>query len=424
MIDRSIGPKITTLKHIHIPDIEQLKLDNGLKVDLINAGSQDIIKIELIHQAGRSAESTKMASRLCAASLKEGTQEFSGNDIAEKLDFYGATLSSRSGMDSAGVVLYTLRKYLDKALPIFHSVATKPAFNEKEIEKIKKSGAERLQIQLSKNDVLAYRKVTEELFGADHPYGYNSTPQQYLDASIESLKNHFQTCYNTDDSRLVISGKIKQEDITLINSTVGQIGLKPNKEKAWTLSKNNTATLVHEEGTNTHQMAIRMGKKLFTRGHKDYPGMYVLNCILGGYFGSRLMKTIREEKGYTYGVYSVIDTMRHEGYFYISTEVSNELTKATIAAIREEIVKLQNDLVGQAELDTVKNYIMGNLMTMVDGPFKTSELLKTISVAGLDMSYFKRFTQQIRNISAQELLHLSQQYLDPESLCYVTAGKN
>ena len=173
---------------------------------------------------------------------------------------------------------------------------------------------------------------------------------------------------------------------------------------------------------NTHQSSIRIGRKLFSRHHPDYKGLFVLNTILGGYFGSRLMANLREEKGYTYNIHSSLDAMRYDGYFYIGTEVGTQHTSATLEQIYLEMQKLQDTPISTDELEMVRNYLMGNFLTMLDGPFNVSEVAKTLVSDHIPLSFFESLVRTVQEIQAEELQLLAQKYLNKEEMWEVIVG--
>ncbi|MEM9822073.1 MAG: insulinase family protein, partial [Bacteroidota bacterium] len=170
------------------------------------------------------------------------------------------------------------------------------------------------------------------------------------------------------------------------------------------------------------QTAIRIGSKIFNKKHPDYPGLFVLNTILGGYFGSRLMTNIREDKGYTYNIFSTLDTMISDGYFYIGTEVGNEFVEPTMTEIYGEIERLQNEAVEEGELQMVRNYLLGNLLTNLDGPFNVADVIKSLILDDLPFSEFDQMVHRIKTIESDELRRLAQKYLQKDQLWELIVG--
>jgi predicted Zn-dependent peptidase len=171
------------------------------------------------------------------------------------------------------------------------------------------------------------------------------------------------------------------------------------------------------------QTAIRIGKRLFTKTHPDYCSITVLNTLLGGYFGSRLMSNIREDKGYTYGISSGIVSMKEGGYFIISTEVGSEVCDPAIHEIYREIGKLRTELVPLEELNLVKNYMLGSFLRSIDGAFAQIERFIAVEEYGLGLDFYRQYVDTIRSIDVKRLRDLANQYLQEDSFVELTAGK-
>ena len=161
---------------------------------------------------------------------------------------------------------------------------------------------------------------------------------------------------------------------------------------------------------------------MYNRKHPDYVGAFVLNTIFGGYFGSRLMSVVREEKGYTYNISSMLDAFRSDGCFHIGTEVSPEFVEPTLTCIYEEMDKLKNDLVGEEELKMVRRYLLGNMLTRLDGAFNTSDAIRTLTMDGVPLEQFSEMVQTIKNITAQEIRDLAQKLFVKEKMWEVVVG--
>ena len=180
----------------------------------------------------------------------------------------------------------------------------------------------------------------------------------------------------------------------------------------------------HINSNNRYQTSIKTGRKLINRKHSDYPSLFLLNTILGGYFGSRLMTTIREEKGYTYNIYSTLDPLKNDGYFYVGTEVDNEFVSPTLEAIKSEMNNLKSEIIPPQELSMVKNYLSGNFLSLLDGPFAIGSILRTLTSDDLDLNYFQSFYQKIQETTSDDLLDLANKYWDFNNFTTVIVGSN
>ena len=269
---------------------------------------------------------------------------------------------------------------------------------------------------------MPYRKVTEYIFGKDHPYGYNSYPETYAALNRQDLVNHYQKNFSSKNCIIFISGKIDDTEIKLLNKYLGQQMndvAKPTVNIPTFQSQPQKIKITHPDSVQT---AIRIGCQLFNRKHPDFNEWFVLNTIFGGYFGSRLMANIREDKGYTYNIFSTIDTMLFGGCFYIGTEVGNDLVEVTLDEIYREMRHLQEKPIDVEELAMVKNYLLGNMLTMLDGPFNTMDVIKTIELEGLPDQSFNKLVEDIKTVSPEKIQSLAKKYLDRDKMWEVIVG--
>lgn len=422
MPDRSIQPKIKDISTIHIPDFQEHQLDNGIPVYEVNMGTQEILKMEIVFKAGRPFEHQKLVARTTSALLREGTKRRKATEIHEMIDFYGGTMNVPVNLDTSNIVLYSLTKHFEKLLGVLSDILLEPAFPEDELEIFKKNNKQRLQVDLTKNDVVAYRTITEKIFSSTHPYGYNSQETTYDDLTRSELLHHFDRNFHAGNCQIIISGKTSPQIINLLNQYIGKTLPRKERVKSQIIDANPAPEQLKIDFPDKSQTAIRLGCKLFNRHHKDYNDFYILNTILGGYFGSRLMSKIREEKGYTYNIFSTLDPMHFDGYFYVGTEVGNEFVAPTLETIYGEFERLKNEPIQKEELKMVQNYLMGFFLTNLDGAFNVAELVKISKVEGLPKDFFKNMVKRVQSITAEDLMRLSQKYLNKDKMWEVVVG--
>lgn len=422
MINRKKGPVIHPVQKLNIPKIDQYSLSNGLKVCEINLGSQDILKIEIVHTAGRSCEDHHLIGRATSSLLKDGCGKLSSAEVAEKIDFYGSSIKTASNMDFSFTSIHTLNKHFDRVLPLLFDMYSAPSFFEDEIEKFKSLNIQKLREELTKNEVVTYRQVTEEIFGYEHPYGYNSREDDYLAINRDKILQHFNDYYGTDNCYLFVSGNVTESVRKSIESYFGQT-TKIAKKK---LYQSSYAKLERKEllisSKNEHQSAIKIGRRLFDKDHPDNAEVFVLNTLLGGYFGSRLMTNIREEKGLTYDVYSSVDQMLYDGCFYVSTEAAPEYVSPILREIYYEMDVLKQEKASIEELQMVKNYLMGNFMNMLDGPMNVSSFAKSMILTGKNPEEFLQFADAIINMQPEMIMDAAQKYLNKEDMIEIVVS--
>jgi predicted Zn-dependent peptidase len=424
VLDRKKGPMIKSLEKVALPEIIQYTLDNNVRVAESNIGLQDIVKVDILFHVGRVMEDKWMASRATAYMLRNDTALRSAKEVEELLDFYGTSIKMASGMDYSYISFVSLNKFFDKVSSLVQEMLYQPKFSQEELKKFQKTGTEKLKIDLSKNDITAYREHTALLFGNNHPYGYNSNIEDLNKLTIADIQHHFDNYYGSDNCIIVISGKITPEIRKQVAEKFGKIN-KISKTKPYQESHANlTNHRVEIKSKNNLQVAMRMGKKLFSRMHEDNPHFYMLNTILGGYFGSRLMSEIREKKGYTYNIYSNMDQMIHDGYFYISSEMDPKYIEKSIKAIYIEIDRLKAEQISDGELKMVKNYVMGSMLNLLDGPFNVGSYIRMIKTNELEPSFYDGFIDKILSTSKSDIQEMAIKHFDKSQMLEVIVGKS
>ncbi len=424
-LNRKTPPPIHQVTSLTLPTPSVSRLDNDIPVYATRLGTQEILKIELIVRAGRPEESRKLASRMTARLLREGTTTHNSAEIAEKMDFFAGTLQANAGMDTVNISLYCLTKQLPNLLPLVAEMVVAPTFPDRELAIVADNNIQRLAVELSKNDVLAYRKITALIFGEQTAYGYNSIAEDYRAITTADCRAYHRDFYTADRMSLFISGYFDDATLALLNTHLGHIPTATTAAKKidpLSISTKNKPQKVKIPLPDSLQTAIRVGRQFGNRHHPDYNGFFMLNTILGGYFGSRLMSNIREDKGFTYNIHSSIDTMHNDGYFYIGSEVGNNVVDKTLTEIYKEMAILTKELVGDEELAMVKNYLLGNMLNMVDGPFAVGDVVRTFITEGLPFEAWDTFVEKIRTIEAVEIRELARKYFNKKDFFEVIVG--
>ncbi len=424
LLNRKSPPAILEVQNLFLPRPQVLHLDNGIPVYVLDFPGQEIVKIEAVFRAGRPEEAKRLASRATAKLLREGTLTRTAADIAEHFDYYGGSLNVPTNLDTTNVLLFSLKKYVHELIPVFAEVLQQPTFPESELETFRRTSLQELLVDLEKVEVQAYRKITELIFGENHPYGYNSVAEDYAALTRDDVLQHFEQWYTPTNCTLFASGRIDAGVLQLLNQYFGQNPVKGRVPVFQPPQFHVKPRKIHIPQPGSLQSAIRVGRRLFGREHPDFNGIFVLNTIIGGYFGSRLMMNIREKKGYTYNIYSTADAMIHDGCFYIATEVNKDKSAATLRAIMAEMKKLREHPVSDDEIAMVRNYLLGMLLNGLDGPMNISDVVRSLVVDGLPWESYEALVHTIRQITPAELQQLAQRYLQPEDFWTVTVGGN
>lgn len=423
-MNRAIAPIIKPIQHIELLDKQFTSLKNNLRLYLLEGGSQEVISLQIILKAGRWHESKHQQALLTSLLLKEGTTSKSSNEINGIIDFHGAHIAVASSYDSTTIQLVTLVKHLQPMLDILVELLTSPNFSEEELEIKKNKMKQRLLVNEEKTDYLAQRAFHLKMFGENHPYGYSSSTKKYEAISSNDLKNFFTNHYTAaNNSFAILSGRFTSASLKAIENALEQIqqGSQSITQKEYNIETETGQ--FHFSKQNAQQASIRIGKPMILHNHIDYTPLQVLSTVLGGYFGSRLMANIREDKGYTYGIYSMLSSFKHQGYFLISTDVGVDQAQDAVKEIYSEINRLKETEISKDELQLVKNYIMGKLLSQVDGPFAQAKVFKGLISRNENASHFQKRIQAIQNATPKQLMNLANQYFDQDSFVQVVVGK-
>jgi predicted Zn-dependent peptidase len=354
--------------------------------------------------------------------LNEGTSTRTAAQINEYVDQFGAFLELNHGVERINLTLYGLNKHLPALLPLVVDIITDSVFPEAELENLKTITQQNIRVNSEKTAFLAQNRFKELIFGPEHPTARTFT-NGHSGIHPGLLRPYFEERLKGRSFDIVLSGMITDEVLAQVAGAFGQLpiaGSGANAAATRAIAERPRAEVIEKAGSL--QSSLRVGKLLFTRRHPDYFKMMVLNEILGGYFGSRLMKNIREDKGFTYGIHSSLVTHQREGYLVIGTDVKREFTGQTLDEIRKEIKILQTEPVGEEELRTVQSYMIGSFAGSVTTSFALADHFKTIYFDGLDYAFYEHYIEHIRETTPEDLLELANKYLGIESLSEVVAG--
>jgi predicted Zn-dependent peptidase len=391
-------------------------LNNGVEVYAINAGEQELLQLEIVFYAGNSYEKNKGVALATNFMLKNGTSNKSAFQINEHFEYYGAYCNRSCYNETAILSLHTLNKHLNVLLPVMREMITDAAFPESELDIFKQNSQQKLQVNLKKCDFVANRLIDAYLFGEEHPYGKYLSAENYQSLTTDQLKEHFQQYYVNGRAVIFVAGKLPADLFEQLNKQFGDLAITKNGQ---TLPAQLVIPAVQKKQHISNdltgvQAAIRIARPFPNRHHPDFMNVMVLNTVFGGFFGSRLMSNIREDKGYTYGIHSYVQNHIQESAWLISTEAGKDVSEATVTEVYNEMALLRNTLIEEEELLLVRNYMIGSILGDLDGPFQIIGRWKNIILNDLDEQYFYDSIKVIKTISAEDIKALAKKYLKPE----------
>jgi predicted Zn-dependent peptidase len=399
MLDRTTPPAAQRISSINFAKAKSISLSNGTPLHIIQAGEHDILRLEIIMKSGRWFENRKGSAYFASQMLLEGTSGKSSKDLADIFEFHGAHVSINSGIDYNTFVVYTLSSKLGEIIDVIGQCLSDPVFPESELNILKDIQKQQLRINNEKNNYVAGKEIRKLLYSNAHPYG-RSLELEDMDDTLNSgvLKQYYLERL-VDNVEIIISGKVTDEIIRSLE-VLSFLPAVSGKYLDHTIGDAGRPEITIEK-PDSLQSSIRLGRRIIHKTHEDYIGLLVLNELLGGFFGSRLMKNIREEKGYTYGIHSSLVSHIHDSFWVIGTDVKKEYVSDTVEQVYYEMDRLRNDIISNEEI-----------ISSLETSFSLADKFKNIHFFGQGYGFYDKYIDTINSITPQRLNELANTYLN------------
>jgi zinc protease len=419
MLNRKEQPLLTPIENIDFIEPLVYDITENVKLFFMKEVPNETCRIDLYFDAGNIRSSEGIPSFVNAL-LLSGTKDKTATQISNEIDALGGFIDSGISAENSVFSLYCLRENAIKLIQLIVDSIDNVAFHEKEVDEMLADKKQAFLTNMEKVSYICQREFQQKLFNSSHVYSKIADESYYENVSIHSLKKFFHDHYQNGLTKVVLVGNLQQDEVDDIIDTVGKWAKLG--DTTFESDVQNLPGTFHVEKPNAVQSAIRVGRILFNKKHEDYNDFLVLNTILGDYFGSRLMANIREDKGYTYGIGSMVAEYNNIGYFLIATEVGTEVKDATLLEIQNEIQRLKTEFVGREELALVKNYLLGQLLKSADGPYSMTDLFLSAEAQGFDLEFYNKAIHDLNNITPERIQNLAKKYLIWEEMSVVSAG--
>lgn len=422
----SLAPSIHPLdENIPFPKVLKTTLSNGVSVDVVQCCDTEFLRFDIVFGCGSNMQTHFFIASFTKILMSEGTTHYSSREIAELFDFYGVVYSASVQAERTIFTVLVLRRFLPQISNVLREILTEPVFSEKEFELQKEKAKQEFSVSESTVHRMAYRAFQRTLYGEEGTLGKTPVVQDYDRLQLDWIKEFHKRCFVFNNCRIFLSGNIKEEDLKTVDQCLGSVALvqdytpltydyveKPSEKKK-----------IFVEKSDSVQSAIMVGRKLFDIRHSDRLNFSVLNTVFGGYFGSRLMSNIREEKGYTYGINSSVSEQHKVYLSIVSTQTANQYVQPLLKELYGEMDRLCNEVISEDELAQVRNIMIGDLLRTFDGSFSVVDLYISLTLKGFDYKeYITDKLECIKKISAQTLLETAQKYLVKYTYYEVVAG--
>ena len=416
VLDRKANPPIVDAVNfkLNLKPYQKFVLDNGVEVYAVDAGAEEVLQTEWIFSAGNAQEDKNLVAATTNFLLRNGTSTKTAFQINEQFDYFGSYINRACYNETATITLHSLTRHINELLPLVRELITDSVLPQEELSIYQQNMKQRLKVSLKKSDFVAGRLIDVYLYGEKHPYGKYSSAEDFDALKREELLDFYKKYYQEGKLVMFVAGKLPQNLEQLLNTNFGDLpfGNVIEKETAAILGTEKKVRITNDP--DGAQGSIRIARPFPNRHHPDFLKAQILNALFGGFFGSRLMSNIREDKGYTYGIHSYLLNHVQQSGWLVSTEAGKDVCEATIEEVYKEMKLLRDEPVDAEELLLVRNYMMGSILGDLDGPFQIIARWKNIILNNLDEKYFYDSIETIKTVSAEELQALAQKYLQPD----------
>ena len=410
------------------PAFERRELPNGLRLVVAPVRKLPVVSVAAVVDAGAAADPAgrEGLAVLTARALDEGTAEFDALALADRVERLGASLDAGADWDAAIVSLTTLAPKLEQAFAVLAEVLARPAFPEREVERLK---AERLSDLLhlrSDPGGLADAAFAEAVYAPGSRYG---RPEGGGAAAVQALTRDDVAAFHAARYRpgattLVVAGDVSADEAeALVRRTLGSwAGAAPAPARVDDGPDGDARRAVLVAKPDAQQSELRVGHVGLPRLTPDYFPLLVMNSVLGGLFNSRINLNLRERHGYTYGARSGFDWRRQAGPFSVESAVATDKTVAAVREVLAEVDRMRDEPVAPEELSLATSYLDGVFPIRYETTSAIASALTALTMFGLPDDYFDAYRGRVRAVTAEEVQRVAREHLRPERLRLVVAG--
>ena len=416
MLDRTAAPPAQSISDIQIPLPQSATLGNGLPALLVPEKNFPVISFELILSGGKWYEQHPGTSYYAAKMITEGGAGLTAEEISLKFESVGSFLEIVPSTDWVLFKLHSLKKFFDRSLRLIFDLIREASFPEDRFERICLLREQNIRNQLSKNSQFANLKIGHQIFGREHPYGRQLMPEMATKVPLEQVKDFYKE-HLFHEPKITLVGDF-EDHLPLVDSLARQI--PPGLKSSVNFTPEAGEKVFEMERAGSTQASIRIGAISIGKKHEEIHGYAIVHMLLGGYFGSRLMKNLREDKGLTYGIYSQLVHHAHASYWIIGSEVQKTNVKTAISEIEKEIARLQDIEPSDEELAIAKNYARGKLLSSFDSGTSTASVHRPQFLAGVPLTYLSDYLKVLNDISASDIKRLAIKHLNPTHQVVIT----
>ena len=424
--DRRMPPPVTGFPDLSLPPFREYRLDNGIRMKVLDSGEEEVCRIALMWPQGVLDTDSPEAVGLMVNLLAEGCAGMSGKEINDLLEENGAWLRTTSALHSTLLVMQTLNSAAPRVLPVLASVIGDATFPEESFLSLRNKTASEKEMATRKPAYQATVLARRGFYGPGHPMAREITAESIGATSREAVIEVYDAILRAVPPVVFVSGRVSGELLETLSASLERIPFGTGKGERRVimppaLSEN---LILTKDMPDSLQTGVRIQIPTVSPDHPDYEALRVAVAALGGYFGSRLMSNIREDKGYTYGISAVLTDLPEGSCVVIACECDNAYSRAVLEETDREIGRLASVPPGEEEMETVRNVLISSMAGILDSPFYISGYAELMESNGLPSGRFSRQFREIISMTPERVAYAAARYIrDARRVVALAGGK-
>ena len=413
--DRSTAPEVRGFGDFDLPRPSEVTLPNGARLYVLDRGDIPVCRLTACWNAGRADVKSVPALVLAANAMRCGTAARSEEEIAETLEYNGAWLRCNADAHASFLTLHSLNKTFGEVLPVVADMLSNAEYPARALGSQREKTASQLDIKNRRISVKAESVYNPLVYGAASPLARHYTGADVMNVGDDEIRQTYAGVFRAHTPAFFLAGRITGEIERTARESLGAIRFG---DTADAVSASVVPRPAHAGDSEARlqvdgslQTAIKIGIPTIGRQHPDFEKLRVAVMLLGGYFGSRLMANIREEKGYTYGITASLNGAPEGAAVEIACQTDNRFTHDVLSEISKELRRLACEPVPAEELEAARNILVSSMAGVTDTPFSIADYLVSLHTLGLPPEHFRRQLDAARSATPAEINRLAAEYL-------------
>ena len=424
-LDRSVAPQIFPMCHLQMPGIRSMILDNGITLNIFDRGEDEVNRLTVMIDGGQAECAAPGLPELAASARLDGTSGMTGEKIAALLDYNGYWARCAASVHHQTLTFHSLNSRMEHVLPVMVELAASPVFPEHSTEVAREKAARKLATEMQRVSWHASQAINRLAMGSECAAAREITVDALRSIDVNDLRIWHNDTFAARRVNLYLAGRITPHIENMVARAFGSISAPGEGigRVALDFQPEPDRRTVKIERPGSLQTAIRCAIPTIGRTHADYVRLRLAVMALGGYFGSRLMLNIREDKGYTYGIGAGLVGYPEGGFISIDTECDNSYTPAVLDEIHAEIRRMKDPAsYTGTELERLRSYLTTSLASQLDSPFAVMDYYILQRSADTQPDYFDAQQKTLAEMTPESLADTAVRYFNEDMLYTALAG--